>query len=136
MQLSEDENIFLYGKHCGLFNRKTILPYEYELTCFSCGYNVIKRKNELSKKQRRKTNFVIRLKYAELKIFCICVDVYKIIESNDYDKIYEVLSTLRNKKLKINDFLIEKNKDMSEKSDFEKRLLVKNSNRYIKNWTR
>ena len=41
------------------------------------------------------------LKYAELKIFCICVDAYKIYEGNDYDKIYEVLLTLKNRKLKI-----------------------------------
>ena len=35
--------------------------------------------------------------YAELKIFCICVDVNNIYESNDFKKIYEVLSTLKNK---------------------------------------
>ena len=36
-----------------------------------------------------------RLKYAEFKKFCICIDVYKIYEGNDYDKICEVLSTLK-----------------------------------------
>ena len=50
------------------------------------------------------------MKYAELKRFCICVDVYQVYEGNDYDnqlyegidydKIYEVLSTLKNKKIK------------------------------------
>ena len=30
------------------------------------------------------------------------MDVYKIYEGDDYDKIYEVLSRLKNKKLKIN----------------------------------
>ena len=40
------------------------------------------------------------MKYAEQKIFCICIDLYKIYEGDDYDKIYEVLSTLKNKKLK------------------------------------
>ena len=54
MNLSEDEIIQKYGKHCGHCNRNTLLPYEYEYTCFSCGYNVIKRKNELSKIQRKK----------------------------------------------------------------------------------
>ena len=43
----------------------------------------------------------------------------KIYESNVYDKIYEVLSTLKNKKLKINNILIEKYKDMLENPDFE-----------------
>ena len=38
-----------------------------------------------------------RLKYAEHKMFCICVDVYKIYEGNDYDKINEVLATLEKK---------------------------------------
>ena len=58
----------------------------------------LKKNNELSKIQRKKTNFINRLKYAGHKIFCICVDVYKIYEGDDYDKIYEVLSTLKNKK--------------------------------------
>ena len=40
------------------------------------------------------------------------MDVYKIYEGNDYEKIYEVLSTLKNKKLKRNNISIEKYKDM------------------------
>ena len=40
-------------------------------------------------------NFINRIKYAAHKNFCICVDVYKIYEGNDYDKIYEVLSILK-----------------------------------------
>ena len=59
------------------------------------------------------------MKYVEVKIFSICVDVYKIYEGDDYDKIYEVLSTLKNKKLKINNILIEKYKNMTENPDFE-----------------
>ena len=55
-------------------------------------------------------NFINRLKYAEHKIFCFCLDVYKKIEGNDYDKTYEVLSTLKNEKLKIHKILIEKYK--------------------------
>ena len=95
MNLTEDEIIENYGKHCGHCNRITLLPYEHEWTYFSCGYNVNKRKNELSKIQRKK-NFINRLKYAEVKIFSICVDVYRNYEGNDYDKIYKVLSTLKN----------------------------------------
>ena len=40
-------------------------------------------------------------------------------EGNEYSKIYEVLSKLRNKKLKINKILIEKYKNMLESPDFE-----------------
>ena len=119
MELTEDEIIEKYAKRCGHCNRNTLLPYEYEHTCFSCGYNVSKRKNELSKIQRKKINFINRLKDAEQKIFCICIDLYKIYEGDDYDEIYKVLSTLKNKKLKTNNTLIEKYKNMLENSDFE-----------------
>ena len=53
--------------------------------------------------------------------FFICVDVYKDFEGYDYDKLYEVLSTLKKGKLKINDILIEKYKDMLKKPDFEQK---------------
>ena len=59
------------------------------------------------------------MKYAEVKIFSICVDFYKIYESSDYDEIYKVLSTLKNKKLKINNNLIEIYKDMLQNPDLE-----------------
>ena len=54
MELTEDEIIEKYGQKCGHCNWITLLPYEYEWTCFSCNYNVIKRKQELSKIQRKK----------------------------------------------------------------------------------
>ena len=119
MQLSEDEVIQKYAKRCGHCNRNTLLPYEYEFTCFSCGYNVTKRKHELSKLQRKKINFINRLKYAEQKIFSICVDVYKIYGGNDFKAIYKNLSTLKNRKLKINKILIDKYKNMIDFPDFE-----------------
>ena len=75
MELTINEIIEKYAKHCGHCNQNTLLPYEYEYTCFSCGYNVIKRQHEFSKIQRKRMNFINRLKYAELKIYCICVDV-------------------------------------------------------------
>ena len=56
MELTEDQTIEKYAKICGHCNRKTLLPYEYEITCFSCGSNVNKRKHELCKKQRKKAN--------------------------------------------------------------------------------
>ena len=57
MEFTEDGIIEKYGKRCGYCNRNTLLPYEYEFTCFSCVYNVNKRKNELSKIQRKKNEF-------------------------------------------------------------------------------
>ena len=42
------------------------------------------------------------------KIFCICIEVYHLYETNDCNKIYEVQSTLKNRKLKIINILIEK----------------------------
>ena len=119
MNLSEDEIIQKYAKNCRHCNRNTLPPYEYEFTCIACGYNVNKRKHELSKIQRKKTNFINRLKYAEIKIFSICVDLYKIYEDDDSDEIYKVLPTLKNKKLKINNTLIEIYKDMIKNPDFE-----------------
>ena len=118
MNLSEDQIIENYAKKCGHCNRNTLLPYEYEFTCFSCGFNVNKRKHELSKIQRKKINFINRLKYAEQKIFCICIDVYKIYEDDDYDEICKVMSILKNKKLKINYKLIEIYKDMLKNPNF------------------
>ena len=95
MESTDDQIIEKHAKHCRHCLRNTLRPYEYEFTCFACGYNVIKRKNELSKIQRKRIIFFNRLKYAEHKIFCICIEVYKICEGNDFDKIYEALSTLK-----------------------------------------
>ena len=57
MSVSEDQIVEKYGKRCGHCNRNTLLPYEYEYTCFSCGYNINKRKNDFSKIQRKKNKF-------------------------------------------------------------------------------
>ena len=119
MEITEDEIIEKYTKSCGHCKRHTFLLYEYEFKCIACGYNVSKRKHELSKIQRKKINFINRLKYAEAKIFSICVDVYKTYESDDFDKKYEVLSTLKNKKLKINNILIEIYKNILLDPNFE-----------------
>ena len=75
MELTEDEIIQNYAKCFGHCNRNTFLPYEYEFSCIACGYNINKRKHELSKIQRKKINFINRIKYAEQKIFSIFVDV-------------------------------------------------------------
>ena len=116
MEVTEDEILEKYAKKCGHCNRNTLLPIEYEFSCFSCGYNKNKRKNELSKIQR-KINFINRLKDAEVKKFSICVDLYEIYENSDFDEIYKVLSTV--KKLIINNTLIDVYKDMMKNPDFE-----------------
>ena len=85
MQLTEDEVFEKFGKHCGHCNRDTLFPYESEFTCISCGYNVLKRKHELSKIQRKEMNFINRLEFAEEKMFSICVEVYRLWKSNNFD---------------------------------------------------
>ena len=65
---------------------------------FSFCYNIIKRKKELTKIQRKKVIFINRTQYSQQKIFCICIDVYKIYEGNDFNRIFEVLSEMKNKK--------------------------------------
>ena len=62
MELTEDQIIEKYAKKCLHCSRNTLLPYEYEFACITCGYNVKKRKNELSKNQRKKIKFINRLK--------------------------------------------------------------------------
>ena len=69
MSLSEDEIIQKYAKRCGHCNRNTLPPYEYEFTCFSCGFNINKRKYELSKIQRKKINFINGNKISRHKNF-------------------------------------------------------------------
>ena len=59
MELTEDEIKQKYGERCRHCNRNTLLPYEYEFTCFSCGYNVNKRNHELSKIQRKEKQFFL-----------------------------------------------------------------------------
>ena len=44
MEITEDEIIKKCAKNCEYCSRNSLLPYEYEWTCFSCGYNVNKRK--------------------------------------------------------------------------------------------
>ena len=84
MQLSEDKIIQKNAKHCGHCNQNTLLSYENELTCISCGYNVIKENLNSLKHKEKQTNFINRVKYAEVKIFCICVDLYEVNEGKDY----------------------------------------------------
>ena len=117
--MTEDQIIEKYGKQCRHCLTNTPLPYEYEFNCISCGYNINKRKHEITKIQRKKVNFLKSFNYAEQKTFRICIDVYEIYENNDYDKINEALAILIHKKLKVNNKLIEKYNDMNECPDSE-----------------
>ena len=96
MELTEDQIIEKNWKIFRYCKRKTLPPYEYEFSCLSCEFNKTK-KHELSKFQRKKNKFHKSIKICRTNFFCIFVDVYKIYEGNDYDKIYEVLLTLENK---------------------------------------
>ena len=60
------------------------------------------------------------MKYAEHKLSCICVDVYKNCDGYDYDQIHEALSRIKNKNLKTKTTLIEKYRDLLDFPDFEK----------------
>ena len=51
-----------------------------------------------------KKNFINRLIYSEERIICICIDVYGIFECEDLNKIFEVLSRLKNKKVNTEEF--------------------------------
>ena len=83
MELTEDEIIQKYGKFCGHRKSNTILPYKNKFNCFSCGYNANKKSMKSLKYNEKKIIFFKRLKYAELKIFCIRLDVYETYEGSD-----------------------------------------------------
>ena len=70
-------------------------------------------------KTTKKINFINGLKNAAHKIFCICIDVYKIYEGDVYDKKSEVLSTIKKTTLKINKIIIKKLELMLERPDLE-----------------
>ena len=64
-----------------------ILFYLTNMNLLVCCVATMLLKHELSKSSKKEINFIIRIKNAEFKKFCLCVDVYKIYESDDYDKI-------------------------------------------------
>ena len=66
-----------------------ILAFHLDITKLNENTNSL----ELNEKK-----FIIGLKFAELKILCICIDVSKVYEGNEFDKIYEFLSTIKDKK--------------------------------------
>ena len=62
--MTKDQNIEKYVTQCMQYARKTSLPKEYDWRCVACGYNVIKRKSQLTKIQQKEISFANRLKYA------------------------------------------------------------------------
>ena len=106
MILTDDQIIEKYGKICPSYNRNTLLPYTYEWIGLICGINIIKSKNELTLSQRKKLIFSSRIKFAEQKIISIATDIIQIYDGYDYNRMLEVLSQIKNKKLNIKKDLI------------------------------
>ena len=78
--------------------RSTLVPYENEFTSISSVYNEINRRKENTKSHREKLDFINRLKYAQKKILCISIDVYKLFEGNDFNGNLDVIWNLKNRK--------------------------------------
>ena len=93
LEPKDDEIVEKYDGQCVHCGRNTLLPYAYEWTCNSCGYNVISRKIEPTKIQRKKLNSINRVKCAGKKLYKISIDVYKIYESVGFREIFAVLIT-------------------------------------------
>ena len=92
MELTEDEIVQRYAKKCGHCNRNTSLLYGYEFTCFSCGFNLIKRKHDVSKIQQEKIDFINRLKMQIIKFFVYAlmyIKFLKVIIMTNYMKFYQ-----------------------------------------------
>ena len=76
MELNVNENVHMYAKHCGQCRKNILLPKEVIFICIACGYNIIKREHELTEIQWKKTKIFNRLKYAQQKTSCVCVDAF------------------------------------------------------------
>ena len=99
---------------CRRCNRNTLLEYEYEFTCLVCEFNVIKQKKQLTKFQRKNTNFKGRLTYATPKIIAICIEISSLVQSNYIDVLAAALTYLKQKKLNIIDEILKKFDDMPD----------------------
>ena len=130
MELSEDQILQKYAKQCPSCNKNGLLPYQYEWSCQFCIYNIIKQNHELTLTQRKRLTFSLRLKYAGKKINCICFDVIQLYNGENYDKMLDVLSKLRNNKLKIKKQLIDIYKNMPP--EFQQTEFLKSAKRIYK----
>ena len=79
---------------------------QYEWSCYFCNYNIMKQNHELTLTQRKRLKFSSRLKYAEKKLIVFASDVMQIYDGEDYNRMLEVLSQIKNKKLNIKKDLI------------------------------
>ena len=57
MEITEDEIVEKNAKFCRNCVSKALSTNQHEFTCISFGCSVIKRKNELNKTSRKKSNF-------------------------------------------------------------------------------
>ena len=119
MGLFEDEFIQIFAKQCMHCLQKTLLPYKYDFICIAFGYNIITQKIELTDIQRKKINFVKRLKHADRKKFMYLPRFIWKKADRIFDEIFKNLSQLKNKKFKKLKISLKKYKNMSERADFE-----------------
>ena len=54
MEVTEDQIIEKHAEQCKHCSQNTSLPYEYEITCISCGFNLIKENTNLLKINKKK----------------------------------------------------------------------------------
>ena len=120
-----------YAKQCMQWTGNTIIPHKYEFTFVACGHNVKKQKNwnynktaflfflRFLTKQQPSINFFNRLKCAEKKTLCICVEIYKICEGEVLNEKSENLSKFKFEKWNLKNIIIEKFKKTEPFSEQE-----------------
>ena len=106
MEFTEKQIIEKYAKQSMYCTRNTILLYEYKRTWFSFGYVFLKQQREFTEIQK-KIKFLNHLKYARKKIMHF-FDVYRIHAGENFIRIFNVLSRLKEKILKVESELIQK----------------------------
>ena len=85
-----------------------VLSCHMNMNLLACHVDITQSKENMNslKYNAKETIFINGLKYAEKKVFCISVDLCQIYDGIEYNKLFEVLSTLKNKELKRNNILI------------------------------
>ena len=106
MELTENRNIEKYAKQWTHCLRNTLLSYEYEWTCFQVTILLWNEKMNFANINGKKI-IVNRLKIAQKDSIWVCIDVYRICERYDNDKLCEGLSTMKHRKLKNKKDLLE-----------------------------
>ena len=89
MDLTEDEIIKKTEKNVDFAIE--ILFYHTNMNLLAYRVDIMQSEentNLLNVSEKKK--FINRLKYAEHKIFCICIQVYKIYAGDVFDKMYEI----------------------------------------------